>query len=747
MRREKTIRRVCVRAGLLALLTGLAAAPAGEAGTIGPLSFDRDTYADLAIGVPLEDVPVVEGDTVVNKEDAGAVNVLYGDSGGLTATGDQFWHQGVGTVSGSAEGDDRFGVALAAGDFDGDRAIDLAVGVSYEDVNTTEGTQKDAGAVNVLTGSNGGLAANGEPVFHQEVDGIPGQAEPFDYFGEALAVGDFDGDGYADLAIGVPFEDIGSESYGTNCGVINVLYGSAGGLVTAGSQMWTETTLGWTVGAYCGGNEFGLALAAGDFDRDGFSDLAAAAPDRGGSGGVVHAIYGSGDGLTATGSQVWRQNRDDLPGTGAAADQFGRALAAADFDGDTFSDLAIGVPGDPVSGISEAGAVQVLYGSAVGLTAAGNQLWHQDRPDVAGGPEPEDHFGWALAAGDLNGDGHADLAVGVPDEDVGSKVDAGAVNVLYGSEDGLTATGDPIWNQDVVNVVGTAEAGDGFGQALAIGHSGAGMYDDLVVGVPKEDVRVGGVNVEDAGAVQILVGSTGGLHVAGNRIWHQNDVDVEDQAEPGDTFGSALAFGHWAAALPRPDGVTADYGTHTAALTVAWNPVPADTYLVYSRGAWEPTASRQLLGETTLTWYLDQTAAPGAWMAYYVRACNVYGCGPFSEVAYGWRGIEAPEDLEASDGTVSGEVHVTWTATTGATWYKLVRATSPGGEKDWVRFEISDLSYHDTTAEPSVQYTYWVAGCAGDVDFERCSELSDYDTGYHGEEPPDLVFLPVVLRR
>ena len=745
MQREKTVRWVCVRAGLLALLAGLAVAPAGWAQTIGPLSFDSDSYADLAIGVPLEDVQVVEGTGVVNVEDAGAINVLYGDSGGLTAVGDQLWHQGLGTVSGSAEGDDRFGVALAAGDFDGDRAIDLAVGASYEDINTTEGTEENAGAVNVLYGSSSGLAANNEPVFHQDVDDIPGGAEAYDYFGDALAVGDFDGDGYADLAVGVPFEDIGSESYGIACGVVNVLYGSQGGLAAAGSQMWTQTALGWTVGEYCAGIEFGLALAAGDFDRDGFSDLAASGPYHG--GGVVNVIYGSEDGLATAGNQVWRQNRDDLPGTGVEGDLFGRALTVGDFDGDTFSDLAIGVPGDPVSGVSEAGAVQVVYGSADGLTATKNQLWHQNQPDVTSDPEPEDHFGSALAAGDLNGDGYADLAVGVPDEDVESVVDGGAVNVLYGSPDGLIATGDPAWNQDVADVVGTAEPGDGFGTALAIGHSGAGLHDDLAVGIPKEDVMVDSVNVEDAGAVQILVGGTGGLHVAGNRIWHQDDADVEDQVEPYDEFGSALAFGQWATAIPKPDGLTADDGSYTTALLAAWNPVPADYYLVYSRGAWEPVTSRTLLGETTLTWYLDQTAAPGAWMAYQVRACNVYGCGPFSEVAYGWRGIEAPQDLEASDSTVGGEVYVTWSATTGATWYKLVRATSPGGEKSWVRFEITDLDYHDTTAEPSVRYTYWVAGCAGDVDFERCSELSDYDTGYHGQEPPSLVFLPLVLRR
>ena len=144
MQRGEAVRPVDLRIWLLALLAGLTLAPAGEAQTVEPLTFDRDSYADLAIGVPLEDVQVVQGTDVVTREDAGAVNVLYGESGGLTAVGDQFWHQGLGTVSGSAEGDDQFGVALAAGDFDGDRTVDLAVGVSYEDVNTTDGTEENS---------------------------------------------------------------------------------------------------------------------------------------------------------------------------------------------------------------------------------------------------------------------------------------------------------------------------------------------------------------------------------------------------------------------------------------------------------------------------------------------------------------------------------------------------------------------------------------------------------------------------
>ena len=139
----------------------------------------------------------------------------------------------------------------------------------------------------------------------------------------------------------------------------------------------------------------------------------------------------------------------------------------ADFNGDGYADLAVGVPGEDVNGVKYAGGVNVLYGSSRGLTTTGNQLWTQDSPGVKDAAEEFDRFGSALAIGDFNGDGYADLAVGVPGEDVGRVAYAGAVNVLYGSPSGLTAEGDQFWHQDSPGVKDTAEVGDGFGGALA----------------------------------------------------------------------------------------------------------------------------------------------------------------------------------------------------------------------------------------------------------------------------------------
>ena len=150
-------------------------------------------------------------------------------------------------------------------------------------------------------------------------------------------------------------------------------------------------------------------------------------------------------------------------------------LDGPDFNGDGFADLAVGVPDENVGAVADAGAVNVLYGSASGPVGTGSQQWTQNSSGIAGNAETGDHFGAAVATGDVNGDGRDDLIVGAPDEDVGALGDAGSVQVLLGGPTGLTTTGTQTWHQDSSGVVDTVEAGDRFGAALAAAdHTGDG---------------------------------------------------------------------------------------------------------------------------------------------------------------------------------------------------------------------------------------------------------------------------------
>jgi hypothetical protein len=511
--------------GLLALMPlALGGSPAVGSATATACDYDGDGFGDLAIGASWEDVGATAN--------AGAVNVLYGSPSGLTDAGDQLWHQGLAGVLGEAEDGDFFGATVSCGDYDGDGYDDLAIGADWEDV----GPIVNAGAVNVLYGSPSGLTDVGDQLWHQGLPGVQGTAENYDRFGGALSSGDYDGDGYDDLAIGAYDEYVGAIE---NAGAVNVLYGSPSGLTDVGDQLWHQGLPG-VLGAAEDYDRFGHALSSGDYDGDGYDDLAIGAhgEDVGAidGAGAVNVLYGSPSGLTDVGDQLWHQGLPGVLGPAEAYDFFGWALSSGDYDGDGYSDLAIGAYGEGVGAIDGAGAVNVLYGSPSGLTDVGDQLWHQGLPGVLGSAETDDYFGWALSSGDYDGDGYDDLAVGAGNEDVGAIADAGAVNVLYGSLSGLTDVGDQLWHQDLAGVLGSAEVEDYFGSALSSGNYNGDRFDDFVIGAGSEDVGA----IDDAGAVNVLYGSGTGMTDVGDQLWHQSLPGVQGMAEAGDSFGASL---------------------------------------------------------------------------------------------------------------------------------------------------------------------------------------------------------------
>jgi hypothetical protein len=360
-----------------------------------------------------------------------------------------------------------------------------------------------------------------------------------DYFGWALAIGDFNGDEFDDLAVGAPFEGIGS--YWTS-GAVHIFYGSSSGLTATGSEFWYQGAYGLP-GTLESDDHFGGALAAGDFDGDGFDDLAVGSEreDIGSffNAGAVVVIPGAYFGLTPTGSQLWHQDSPGILETAESSDYFGTSLAAGDFNGDGEDDLAIGVPFERVGTVAGAGVTHVLYGSSSLLTATGNQTWNQNVKLVEEVAELADYFGCSLATGDFNGDGRDDLAVGVKGEKIGS-VRAGAVQIFYASPwgGGIAVAGNQLLYQGSSGAEGTIDNDEYFGRALATGDVNQDGYADLAVGVPWE--RVGGV--ASAGASQLFHGSSSGVSTANDVIVHQGGGYYE-LAETGDHVGSAVAVG------------------------------------------------------------------------------------------------------------------------------------------------------------------------------------------------------------
>jgi len=439
------------------------------------------------------------------------------------------------------------------GDFNGDGYDDMAVGVPGEGI----GSLADAGAVNVIYSNYLAMSNSGDQIFHQPGAGytgsglLQGSAEAGEKFGTALAAGDFDGDGYEDLAIGVPGEDRGPIQ---DAGAVQILYGTSSGLSANRNSILHQDSLGIDDLAEQF-DRFGSVLTSGDFNDDGFADLAIGVPHENvgaiNNAGVTHILFGSSAGLhtaLSPDSQLWHQ---DVSGIGSDAeryDNFSAALAAGDFDNDGVDDLAVGVSGEDIGDDIDAGAVNVLKGqSGVGLTSSGSLFLSQDSQSgsqrVANTSEDFDYFGSSLAVGDLNDDGNDDLAVGVPGEDWGSTRDVGAVNVLYGhATELITITGDQLWTQNSTDIAGGIEAGDLFGTSLAAADFNGDGRDDLAIGVPGESVG----STANAGVINVIYSQSGGkLNAAGNRIFEQDDLGVDDAGvDAGNAFGTSLAAGY-----------------------------------------------------------------------------------------------------------------------------------------------------------------------------------------------------------
>lgn len=397
-----------------------------------------------------------------------------------------------------------FGADCNANGFDD--GLDIANGTSLDcnlngipdecDLHSWDGTVRGESEIGDLTG------------------GFTVDLETFDRFGQSVAaVGDLNGDGVPDVAVGAPGDDDG----GSDQGAVYVLFLTAAG--TVASHLKIAENQGGFTGTLDPSDRFGMSVAAiGDVDLDGFVDLAVGATgddDGGSDAGAVYLLF-LGAGGTVTGSTKISATQGAFMGTLAAFDFFGESLAGSgDLDGNGVPDLVVGARGTDDGGMDR-GAIWLLY-----LASTGTVIQERKISATAGGftgiLDNSDGFGGAVTAlGDVNGDGFTDLAVGARLDDDGAN-DTGAVWVLF-----IDALGSVSSNQKLSatagGFTGVLLGGDAFGSSIAsAGDLNGDGTPDLIIGAPLADDGGIGPNA-NRGAVWVTFLQPNGTVLATQKI-------------------------------------------------------------------------------------------------------------------------------------------------------------------------------------------------------------------------------------
>ena len=422
-------------------------------------------------------------------------------------------------------------------DFDADGCEDLVVGAPGEDVSGVS----NAGAVVVRYGCR-----DTTQQWHQGNDGTASTSEAGDQFGRAVAGGDFDRDGYADLAIGVPGEDDGSRR---DAGTVIILSGSDNGLTTEGARRLLQTAESGPLSFSEAGDRFGWSLASRDLEAvtliaDGtpFSVY----PEANGETGVIAPVPPAivpADLFIGVPGEDHRDKRD----AGIVAVFDGTALRSAiryynecshahecvraRTGGLLGSSVATG--GMPVYGWPDrmwiAGQPRASFEGRedAGRVVAGAGIEASDQypdADATFTPRSGDRAGTSVAMAELRDGFGGYLLVGVPGRDVGGVRDAGMV-VSYWRGNLFS-----VYTQATAGIPGSPAPGDQFGASLATGFFDTDTKDDFVVGVPGEKVS----GRDNAGAMTLIYGD-------GRRtLLHRDSPGVAGDARPDDRFGASV---------------------------------------------------------------------------------------------------------------------------------------------------------------------------------------------------------------
>jgi len=387
----------------------------------------------------------------------------------------------AGNFEGVLEDNDQFGSAVAnIGDLDLDGVIDLAVGAPRDDDGGT-----DRGAVWILFMNDDGTVDIEQKISNDEGNlSLIDVLDDDDQFGSAVAeLGDLNGDGILDIAVGAPLDDDG----GTDRGAVWILFLNADGTVQFTQKI--SDSEGFFNSFLEDNDQFGAAIAnIGDLNNDLLPEIAVGAigDDEGGTDrGAVWILSLAANG-TVNNVQKVSDTSGDFIGTLQDGDFFGSAIAGiGDLDADGIEDVAVGAIGDDEGGVDR-GAVWVLFMN-IDNTVRFEQKISESNGNFNGGLNDNDHFGSSVAGiGDYNGDGIIDIAVGAAqDNDGGSN--RGAVWVMFMESDGEIISKTKI-SSTSGDFTGTLTDGDLFGIALAnIGDLNLDGIIDIVSGAKLDD--------------------------------------------------------------------------------------------------------------------------------------------------------------------------------------------------------------------------------------------------------------------
>ncbi len=425
-----------------------------------------DGYSDIIVGA--------KNYTDTFLED-GKVFVYYGSATGFLTTAD--W-SAIGE-----EGNAHFGYSVAtAGDVNADGYSDIIIGApDQDDLSNTS----SVGKAYVYHGSPTGLS--------QTADWTKFFLHELAAFGNSVSTaGDVNGDGYSDVIIGQYKKDYNNVS--------EVFFDDGAAYVFHGSPSGLSTNADWSFEQDQLQENFGVSVAtAGDVNGDGYSDVIVGASGSSG-GNVARVFFGSTTGLSTTIS--WGVSNSD----GGVDGRFAYVVATAgDVNGDGYSDVIVGnYQADNGATEIHEGKVYLYYGSSTG--PSGFPDW------TAEGNQAGAFFGYSVAtAGDINGDGYADVIIGAIDD--GTNARKGKIYVYNGSENGLPATAN--WTADGANnddYLGSSVAtagdvnGDGFSDIIA----GAYFYSN---------------SEGQEGAAFVYKGSAGGLSNTNNWNTESNQAN------------------------------------------------------------------------------------------------------------------------------------------------------------------------------------------------------------------------------